>query len=88
MVCAALFNGEVEFDAAKLEDEAFEYVLETYFGLAQSQVLKPKVLFGSSRIFSGFSGAWREVHWACILLVLKCFSRHLSLADFNCSLHF
>lgn len=42
-------------------------MLAAYFGLAELQVLKPKVLFGSSRIFLEFSGAWHEVRRDFIL---------------------
>ncbi len=77
MVCTVEPGGKLEFGAAKVKNNPCNYVLAAYFGLAQSQVLKPKVLFGSSGVFLEFSGAWREVHWVCILLVLKCFSRQL-----------
>jgi hypothetical protein len=55
MVCAALFDGKLEFDVVKVEDKSCEYVLAAYFGLAESWVLKPKVSFGSSGVFSEFS---------------------------------
>jgi hypothetical protein len=73
MVCAVKFDGNLEFDAVKVEDEACEHVLAADFGLAESQVLVPKMLFSSSCIFSELSGAWREVHWDCILWVLRYF---------------
>jgi hypothetical protein len=65
--CAAPFDGELEFDAVNVEDEACEHVLAADFGLTKSQVFVPKVLFGSSRLFSEFSSAWCEVHWDFIL---------------------
>jgi hypothetical protein len=54
-------DGKLKFDALKLEDEPCKYVLETNFRLAESQMLKPKVLFDSSGIFSEFLSAWRKV---------------------------
>jgi hypothetical protein len=70
MVCAVEFDGEVQFDAVKVEDKSCEHVLAAYFGLAKSQVFVPKVLFGSSGIFSEFSGAWGEVWHVLILEIL------------------
>jgi hypothetical protein len=77
MVCAVKLGGKLKFDAVKVEDEPCEHVSAAYFGLAKSQVLKPKVLFSSSGVFSEFSSAWREVHWDFILAALRCFSRQL-----------
>jgi hypothetical protein len=70
MVCAVKFDGEVQFDAVKIENEPCKHVLAAYFGLAESQVLVSKVLFGSSRVFSEFLGTWGEVWHVLILKIL------------------
>jgi hypothetical protein len=57
MVCAIKWGGELELDTVKVKAESCEYVLAAYFGLAESQVLIPKVLSGSSGVFSEFSSA-------------------------------